>query len=208
MRLDRSMMRTGVGIAAGAALGLLAPILPALGGESPPVSCESRFAVAPAAVADARALVGQVSLPVGFESHLVGVESRLVGVESRLVGLVSQVCTVVADLPGLTDFGVVLSGDQDDDFPVPPIDDQDDDFPVPPIDVPVDDFPVPPIDDDADDESPADGPFPADSFDLSSWFPDGVDLGFGDQLDAVTAALEAASPSVPPQVTDESEPPP
>ncbi len=194
MRLDRSMMRTGVGIAAGAALGLLAPILPALGGESPPVSCESRFAVAPAAVSDARAFVGQVSLPVGFESHLVGVESRLVGVESRLVGVVSQVCSVVADLPGLTDFGVMLSGDPHDDFTVPPVDGPDDELPVPPIDVPAE-------------EAPADDPSLADSFDLSSWFPDGVDLGFGDQLDQIAAALEAAAQSVPPQVTDESEPP-
>ena len=203
MRIDRSLIRTGAAIAAGAALGLLAPLLPALGSQSPPVSCESRFQTIPASLSEARALVGQLSLPVGveshlvgLESHLVGLESHLVGLESRLVGVASQVCSVLSALPELPEFPVTTIDLPDDDFPVPPTDVPDDDFPVPPIDD-ADDFPVPPIDD-----------LLADSFDLPFGFPDSVDLGTGDQLDAlVAAALEAAAESTPPQVTEESEPP-
>ena len=86
MSIDRTIFRTGVGIVSGVALGLLAPMLPAVGASSPPAGC-TQLVGAASRVTDVRnVIVGRASLPVG-------VDSRLTSAQSQLAAAASQVCT-------------------------------------------------------------------------------------------------------------------
>ncbi len=86
MSLDRTTFRVGAGIVAGVALGLLAPMLPAVGASSPATGC-AQLTAASARLADTRtAIVGRISVPAA-------VQSQLASAEARVVGLASKVCS-------------------------------------------------------------------------------------------------------------------
>ena len=87
MSIDRTVLRTGLAIAAGATLGLLAPMLPAVGATSPPATCTLAVGAASRVTAIQSGLVGRISLPVAVQTQLTAAQSRLVGAASQVCAL-------------------------------------------------------------------------------------------------------------------------